>query len=110
MTDREELQRQILNVGRNGPRSKAWDDLCAVVKTHLADLGPHERLSTRELITELEWDDLEHTNQALWQMRKQGGIPEAYWERDGDRRWMGHPLILWRKPVLPKGEVDVSIF
>ena len=103
-----DIQKMISGVGRNGPKSKAWGDLCAIVKAHLADLGPHERLTTRELITELEWDDLASQNQALWQMRKHGGISEDYYEQDHAKRAYGHPLIKWKAP--PKGSIDTSIF
>jgi len=93
-------------IGFNGSKAKSWDSVCAWLKNFCDGLPKDARLTTRELLERTGVDADKAAVQALWRIRKDGGVPEGYWERDPTKRWMGNQLIIWRKP----SAVDVSIF
>ena len=110
MTEHE-LAKDITNVGRNGPKAKAWGALCAEVRSACDSLPKDARLTTKDLIKHLDWPKTTAASQALWQMRRHGGVPEGFWERDPTRRFMGNQLIIWRRPLhRPEPAIDTSIF
>jgi hypothetical protein len=111
MSPDEYLQKAITNIGRNGPRAKAWGEMCAEVRAGCDSLPKDAKMTTRSFLRHLGWTHVKGASQALWQMRRHGGVPEGFWERDNTRRFMGNDLILWRKPLhQPKPDIDVSIF
>lgn len=88
----------IINVGRNGPKAAMWAAMCADVVAACAALPKGRVITTRELIRDLPWAESRYAAQALYRMRKHGGVPRSCWTPDPNRRWMGNPLILWRCP------------
>jgi hypothetical protein len=41
-------------------------------------------------------------NQSMWRLRASGKVDDL-WQYDYTRRFMGHPLIMWRRPAVDPG-------
>jgi hypothetical protein len=99
--------KDFINVGFNGKKAAVWDDVCAWLRDLCENLPRDSRLTTRDLLTIAKVENAKAASQALWRIRKENGIPAGCWEQDMTRRFMGNPIIIWRKPP---AEVDTSIF
>lgn len=96
----------FVSIGFNGKGAKAWEPACEWLQAFCEKLPKDSRLSTRDLIKQAGIEGSRAAVQALWRIRKEGGVPAGCWEQDQTKRFMGNPLILWKNP----NPVDTSIF
>lgn len=104
--------RDFVNIAYNGPRSKAFAEVCSWLADQLQQLPEGKKLSTRKLLQHLGLNEHPSAPNALYRIRKENGLPAGSWIEDNTRRHFGNNLILWKRPD-PMGadtEIDTSIF
>lgn len=88
-----------------------FGDAVAWLRATLAQVPPNSTWTTRELLARIGMDnaapaDKKKLGQTLWYLRKSGKVEDCY-GFDPSRRYMGNPLVLWRRPAqlhFPKGD------
>jgi hypothetical protein len=96
-----DLFRHVANVGDKSPRiveAAEW------LRRELAAIPEGDTETTRQLIARLGMDtadpgEKKALGSALWRLRTLG-LLDGCWEQDLRRRYMGNPLIMWKRPAL----------
>jgi hypothetical protein len=103
-----ELLAAFKSVSGKGEQSPHFPALVAWLRETLADNLPGNRTwETIHLLQHLDVDardkssrEAKRVSQALWRLRASGKINDC-WRHDTTRRFMGHPVILWQRPMAP---------
>jgi hypothetical protein len=90
------------SVNARGENSPLFGDAIAWLRAALAAIPPNSTWTTRQLLTETGFDtlapaDKKRIGQTLWYLRKSGKVEDCY-RLDPSRRYMGNPLVMWRRP------------
>ena len=95
---------QAKDVLRNGRDSAFWDAACQWLEAGLSKIpaGCKERAKdVLPRLTKVEGADAERQkdlqSRLMTKLRASGDFDDC-WSRSADRKWMGHPLILWHAP------------
>jgi hypothetical protein len=80
-----------------------FGDAIAWLRATLAAIPPNSTWTTRQLLTATGFDtlapaDKKRLGQTLWYLRKSGKVEDCY-RLDPSRRYMGNPLVMWRRPA-----------
>ena len=90
------------SVNARGEKSPLFGEAISWLRATLASIPPNSTWTTRELLAHTGHandapKDKKKLGQTLWYLRKSGKVEDCY-RFDPSRRYMGNPLVLWRRP------------